>query len=93
MSLDEIYALEHVTVDENENFVYVTPDSSYYLYVEDYPEYKSYYDTLEMLKQSNYSNIEVKPIFDTSIGSVEDFIVSDTSLNIVSDTSLNNVNE
>lgn len=59
MTLDEIKALENVAVTETANYVYITSDEHHYIEVVDIPENQIYYDTVEMLRQDEYSDIKV----------------------------------
>lgn len=60
MTLEEIKQLEHLTVDEFEYNIVLTPDYDYYIEVEDVPENKIYWESIEMLIQPEYSQIWVK---------------------------------
>ena len=64
MTLEEIKLLEHVEVIENEYNIIIIPEPLYYIEVEDIPVNQIYYDAVEMMKQSEYSQILVK-CFDT----------------------------
>ena len=85
MTLEEIKLLEHVEVIENEYNIIIIPEPLYYIEVEDIPVNQIYYDEVEMMKQSEYSQIWVK-CFDTeqSIGmidsSITDASIADASL-------------
>ena len=85
MTLEEIKLLEHIEVIENEYNIIIIPEPLYYIEVEDIPVNQIYYDEVEMMKQSEYSQIMVK-CFDTeqSIGmidsSITDASIDDASL-------------
>ena len=64
MTLEEIKLLEHIEVIENEYNIIIIPEPLYYIEVEDIPVNQIYYDEVEMMKQSEYSQIWVK-CFDT----------------------------
>lgn len=66
MTLEEIKQLEHLTVDEFEYNIVLTPDYDYYIEVEDVPENKIYWEPIEMLIQPEYSQIWVKTYIDPS---------------------------
>ena len=60
MTLEEIKLLEHIEVIENEYNIIIIPEPLYYIEVEDIPVNQIYYDEVEMMKQSEYSQILVK---------------------------------
>lgn len=60
MTLEEIKLLEHIDVIENEYNIIIIPEPLYYIEVEDIPVNQIYYDAVEMMKQSEYSQIMVK---------------------------------
>ena len=60
MTLEEIKLLEHIEVIENEYNIIIIPEPLYYIEVEDIPVNQIYYDEVEMMKQSEYSQIWVK---------------------------------
>lgn len=66
MTLEEIKQLEHLTVDEFEYNIVLTPDYDYYIEVEDVPENKIYWESIEMLIQPEYSQMWVKYYIDPS---------------------------
>lgn len=66
MTLEEIKQLEHLTVDEFEYNIVLTPDYDYYIEVEDVPENKIYWESVEMLIQPEYSQMWVKYYIDPS---------------------------
>ena len=80
MTLEEIKLLEHIEVIENEYNIIIIPEPLYYIEVEDVPVNQIYYDEVEMMKQSEYSQIMVK-CFDTeqSIDMI-DSSIADASL-------------
>ena len=74
MTLEEIKLLEHIEVIENEYNIIIIPEPLYYIEVEDIPVNQIYYDEVEMMKQSEYSQIFVK-CFDTEQSIVDSSIV------------------
>lgn len=60
MTLEEIKLLEHIEVIENEYNIIIIPEPLYYIEVEDVPVNQIYYDEVEMMKQTEYSQIFVK---------------------------------
>ena len=76
MTLEEIKLLEHIEVIENEYNIIIIPEPLYYIEVEDVPVNQIYYDAVEMMKQSEYSQILVK-CFDTeqSIDALDSSII------------------
>lgn len=78
MTLEEIKLLEHIEVIENEYNIIIIPEPLYYIEVEDIPVNQIYYDEVEMMKQSEYSQIWVK-CFDTE-QSIVDSSVIDASI-------------
>lgn len=78
MTLEEIKLLEHIEVIENEYNIIIIPEPLYYIEVEDIPVNQIYYDEVEMMKQSEYSQILVKS-FDTE-QSIVDSSVIDASI-------------
>ena len=78
MTLEEIKLLEHVEVIENEYNIIIIPEPLYYIEVEDIPVNQIYYDEVEMMKQSEYSQIWVK-CFDTE-QSIVDASIADASI-------------
>ena len=78
MTLEEIKLLEHVEVIENEYNIIIIPEPLYYIEVEDIPVNQIYYDEVEMMKQSEYSNIYVKYINQDEI--IVDSSIADASL-------------
>ena len=88
MTLEEIKLLEHIEVIENEYNIIIIPEPLYYIEVEDIPFNQIYYDEVEMMKQSEYSQIWVKcfeteqSIADASIAdaSIADASIADASL-------------
>lgn len=85
MTLEEIKLLEHIEVIENEYNIIIIPEPLYYIEVEDIPVNQIYYDEVEMMKQSEYSQIWVK-CFDTEQSidaldsSIDDSSIADVSL-------------
>lgn len=85
MTLEEIKLLEHIEVIENEYNIIIIPEPLYYIEVEDIPVNQIYYDEVEMMKQSEYSQIWVK-CFDTEQSidvidaSIADSSIADASL-------------
>lgn len=85
MTLEEIKLLEHIEVIENEYNIIIIPEPLYYIEVEDIPVNQIYYDEVEMMKQSEYSQIFVK-CFDTEQSidvmdsSIDDASIADASL-------------
>ena len=77
MTLEEIKQLEHLTVDEFEYNIVLTPDYDYYIEVEDVPENKIYWVSVEMLIQPEYSQMWVKYYVDPS---TNDASIADVSL-------------
>lgn len=78
MTLEEIKLLEHIEVIENEYNIIIIPEPLYYIEVEDIPVNQIYYDAVEMMKQSEYSQIWVKCFaLDSSIA---DTSITDASL-------------
>lgn len=77
MTLEEIKQLEHLTVEEQEYNIVLTPDLDYYLEVEDVPENKIYWVSVEMLIQPEYSQMWVKYYIDPS---TNDASIADASL-------------
>ena len=59
MTLEEIKLLEHIKVIENEYNIIIIPEPLYYIEAEDIPVNQIYYDAVEMMKQSEYSNINI----------------------------------
>ena len=90
MTLEEIKLLEHIEVIENEYNIIIIPEPLYYIEVEDIPVNQIYYDEVEMMKQTEYSQILVKcfeteqsiDMIDSSVvdASVDDASVVDASL-------------
>ena len=80
MTLEEIKLLEHVEVIENEYNIIIIPDPLYYIEVEDIPVNQIYYDEVEMMKQSEYSQIWVKCFETEQSIDVIDSSIADTSL-------------
>ena len=88
MTLEEIKLLEHIKVIENEYNIIIIPEPLYYIEVEDIPVNQIYYDEVEMMKQSEYSQIMVKcfeteqSIVDSSVidASITDASIVDASL-------------
>lgn len=78
MTLEEIKLLEHIEVIENEYNIIIIPEPLYYIEVEDIPVNQIYYDAVEMMKQSEYSNIFVKYINQDQI--IVDSSIADASL-------------
>ena len=78
MTLEEIKLLEHIEVIENEYNIIIIPEPLYYIEVEDIPVNQIYYDEVEMMKQSEYSQIWVK-CFDTE-QSIVDSSIADSSI-------------
>ena len=78
MTLEEIKLLEHIEVIENEYNIIIIPEPLYYIEVEDIPVNQIYYDAVEMIKQSEYSNILVKYINQDQI--TVDASIDDASL-------------
>ena len=78
MTLEEIKLLEHVEVIENEYNIIIIPEPLYYIEVEDIPVNQIYYDAVEMMKQSEYSNIYVKYINQEQ--SIDDSSIANASL-------------
>lgn len=78
MTLEEIKLLEHIEVIENEYNIIIIPEPLYYIEVEDIPVNQIYYDEVEMMKQTEYSNIFVK-CFETE-QSLVDSSIADASL-------------
>ena len=78
MTLEEIKLLEHIEVIENEYNIIIIPEPFYYIEVEDIPVNQIYYDEVEMMKQSEYSQILVK-CFETEQSIVDSSII-DASL-------------
>lgn len=78
MTLEEIKLLEHIEVIENEYNIIIIPEPLYYIEVEDIPVNQIYYDEVEMMKQSEYSQILVK-CFETE-QSIDDASIADSSL-------------
>lgn len=78
MTLEEIKLLEHIEVIENEYNIIIMPEPLYYIEVEDIPVNQIYYDAVEMMKQTEYSNIYVKYINQDQ--SIADASITDTSL-------------
>ena len=78
MTLEEIKLLEHIEVIENEYNIIIIPEPLYYIEVEDIPVNQIYYDAVEMLKQSEYSNIYVKYINQEQ--SIDDSSIANASL-------------
>ena len=83
MTLEEIKLLEHIEVIENEYNIIIIPEPLYYIEVEDIPVNQIYYDEVEMMKQSEYSQILVK-CFDTEQNivdaSIDDSSIADSSI-------------
>ena len=83
MTLEEIKLLEHIEVIENEYNIIIIPEPFYYIEVEDIPVNQIYYDEVEMMKQTEYSQIWVK-CFETEQSivdsSVIDASIADSSL-------------
>lgn len=78
MTLEEIKLLEHIEVIENEYNIIIIPEPLYYIEVEDIPVNQIYYDAVEMMKQSEYSQIWVK-CFDIE-PSIVDASIADSSI-------------
>lgn len=78
MTLEEIKLLEHIEVIENDYNIIIIPEPLYYVEVEDIPVNQIYYDAVEMMKQSEYSQIWVK-CFDIE-PSIEDSSIVDSSI-------------
>ena len=78
MTLEEIKLLEHIEVIENEYNIIIIPEPLYYIEVEDIPVNQIYYDEVEMMKQTEYSNIYVKYINQDQ--NIEDASIVDASL-------------
>ena len=78
MTLEEIKLLEHIEVIENEYNIIIIPEPFYYIEVEDIPVNQIYYDEVEMMKQSEYSQIIVK-CFETE-QSIVDASIADASI-------------
>ena len=78
MTLEEIKLLEHIEVIENEYNIILIPEPLYYIEVEDIPVNQIYYDEVEMMKQSEYSQIWVKCF--ESEQSIDDSSIADASL-------------
>ena len=78
MTLEEIKLLEHIEVIENEYNIIIIPEPLYYIEVEDVPVNQIYYDEVEMMKQSEYSQIFVKYINQDEI--IVDSSIADASL-------------
>ena len=78
MTLEEIKLLEHIEVIENEYNIIIIPEPLYYIEVEDIPVNQIYYDAVEMMKQSEYSNIYVKYINQEQ--SIDDSSIANASL-------------
>ena len=78
MTLEEIKLLEHIEVIENEYNIIIIPEPLYYIEVEDIPVNQIYYDAVEMMKQTEYSNIYVKYINQDQ--SLDDSSIADASL-------------
>ena len=78
MTLEEIKLLEHIEVIENEYNIIIIPEPLYYIEVEDIPVNQIYYDEVEMMKQSEYSQIWVK-YFETE-QSIADASIVDSSI-------------
>ena len=78
MTLEEIKLLEHIEVIENEYNIIIIPEPLYYIEVEDIPVNQIYYDAVEMMKQTEYSNILVKYINQDQI--IVDASIADASL-------------
>ena len=78
MTLEEIKLLEHIEVIENEYNIIIIPEPLYHIEVEDIPVNQIYYDAVEMMKQSEYSNIFVKYINQEQI--IVDASIADASL-------------
>ena len=78
MTLEEIKLLEHIEVIENEYNIIIIPEPFYYIEVEDIPVNQIYYDAVEMMKQTEYSQIFVK-CFETE-QSIADSSIADASL-------------
>ena len=85
MTLEEIKLLEHIEVIENEYNIIIIPEPLYYIEVEDIPVNQIYYDEVEMMKQSEYSQIWVKSFEteqnnDALDSSIDDSSIADASL-------------
>ena len=85
MTLEEIKLLEHIEVIENEYNIIIIPEPLYYIEVEDIPVNQIYYDEVEMMKQSEYSQIWVKCVetdqsIDVIDSSTVDASIADASL-------------
>ena len=78
MTLEEIKLLEHIEVIENEYNIIIIPEPLYYIEVEDIPVNQIYYDAVEMMKQTEYSNIYIKYINQDQ--SIADTSIDDASL-------------
>ena len=85
MTLEEIKLLEHIEVIENEYNIIIIPEPLYYIEVEDIPVNQIYYDEVEMMKQTEYSQIFVKCFeteqsIDMMDSSIADASITDASL-------------
>ena len=85
MTLEEIKLLEHIEVIENEYNIIIIPEPLYYIEVEDIPVNQIYYDAVEMMKQTEYSQIMVKCFeteqsIDVIDASIDDTSIADVSL-------------
>ena len=80
MTLEEIKLLEHIEVIENEYNIIIIPEPLYYIEVEDIPVNQIYYDEVEMMKQSEYSQIWVKCVETDQSIDVIDSSIADASL-------------
>lgn len=78
MTLEEIKLLEHIEVIENEYNIIIIPEPLYYIEVEDIPVNQIYYDSVEMMKQTEYSKIYIKYINQDQ--SIVDSSIADASL-------------
>ena len=80
MTLEEIKLLEHIEVIENEYNIIIIPEPLYYIEVEDIPVNQIYYNEVEMMKQSEYSQIMVKCFESEQSIDVIDSSIADASL-------------
>ena len=80
MTLEEIKLLEHIEVIENEYNIIIIPEPLYQIEVEDIPVNQIYYNEVEMMKQSEYSQIMVKCFESEQSIDVIDSSIADASL-------------
>ena len=80
MTLEEIKLLEHIEVIENEYNIIIIPEPLYYIEVEDIPVNQIYYDGVEMMKQTEYSQIFVKCFVHSQNIDVIDSSITDSSI-------------